>query len=42
MQQRRFGVTPVAVPVIGQGTWYIERSDRRAFPPGRPRGLAML
>jgi diketogulonate reductase-like aldo/keto reductase len=30
MEQRRFGATPRDVPVIGQGTWFIESGDRAA------------
>jgi len=30
MERRRFGSTRREVPVIGQGTWYIERSGRAA------------
>jgi aryl-alcohol dehydrogenase-like predicted oxidoreductase len=29
MEQHRLGLTARDVPVIGQGTWYFERSDRR-------------
>ena len=30
MEQRRFGSTKREVPVIGQGTWNMERDDRAA------------
>jgi diketogulonate reductase-like aldo/keto reductase len=30
MEQRNFGPTGHVVPAIGQGTWYLERSDRAA------------
>lgn len=30
MEQRRFGPTKRQVPVIGQGTWYIDNGDRAA------------
>jgi diketogulonate reductase-like aldo/keto reductase len=39
MDQRPFGATGVAVPVIGQGTWYIERSDRRTAVAALRHGL---
>jgi hypothetical protein len=28
MEQRRFGVTPLDVPVVGQGTWYLDDRPR--------------
>ena len=33
MEQRNFGPTGRAVPVIGQGTWYLERPTA---PPRSP------
>ncbi len=39
MQKRRFGPTGVAVPVIGQGTWYFERGPRAAAIAALQRGL---
>jgi diketogulonate reductase-like aldo/keto reductase len=39
MQTHIFGPTGVAVGVIGQGTWYIERGDRRAAIEALRRGL---
>jgi diketogulonate reductase-like aldo/keto reductase len=27
MQRRRFGLTEDEVPVIGQGSWYLDRSE---------------
>src|SRR5437867_8092588 len=39
MERRRFGPTKVEVPVIGQGTWYIERGDRASAIAALRRGL---
>ena len=39
MQQRPFGAVKGAVPVIGQGTWYIERSERGTAIASLCRGL---
>lgn len=39
MQRRRFGPTGVDVPVIGQGTWYLEQSPRAAGVAALRRGL---
>ena len=39
MQKRGFGPTGVAVPVIGQGTWYFERGPRAAALAALRRGL---
>jgi diketogulonate reductase-like aldo/keto reductase len=39
MEQRRFGSTKRKVPVIGQGTWYIEAADRDRAVATLRRGL---
>jgi diketogulonate reductase-like aldo/keto reductase len=39
MQQRPWGSTQYPVPVIGQGTWYIERADRSEAVATLRRGL---
>ena len=40
MKQRLFGLTNIRVPVIGQGTWHMERGDRGAArSPRSRRGL---
>lgn len=39
MQHRRFGPTGREVAVVGQGTWYIERGDRRSAVTTLRRGL---
>ena len=39
MRQRELGSTGVQVPVIGQGTWNMERDDRRAAIAALRRGL---
>ena len=39
MQQRRFGPTSVNVPVIGQGTWMFERTERKRAVSALRRGL---
>ncbi|CAN5456830.1 aldo/keto reductase [soil metagenome] len=39
MRQQRFGATGTAVPVIGQGTWYIDRGDRSAAVAALRHGL---
>ena len=39
MQQRRFGPTSVKVPVIGQGTWMLERTERKRAVSALRRGL---
>jgi diketogulonate reductase-like aldo/keto reductase len=39
MERRSFGRTGHNVPVIGQGTWYIERGDRAAAVAALRRGL---
>ena len=33
MRQREFGADGPQVSVIGQGTWYIDRGDRKARSP---------
>ncbi|MGZ3497059.1 MAG: aldo/keto reductase [Vulcanimicrobiaceae bacterium] len=39
MERRRFGSTKQEVPVIGQGTWYIESADRAAAIAALRRGI---
>src|SRR6201991_1567080 len=39
MKLRPFGSGGVQVPVIGQGTWYIDRGDRRRAAAALRRGL---
>jgi diketogulonate reductase-like aldo/keto reductase len=39
MERRLFGPLKREVPVIGQGTWYIEDNDRKAAVAGLRRGL---
>jgi diketogulonate reductase-like aldo/keto reductase len=39
MEYRPFGPTKKEVSVIGQGTWYFERSERKAAIAGLRRGL---
>lgn len=39
MERRPFGPSEIAVPVIGQGTWYIERGQRSAAVSALRRGL---
>ena len=39
MEQRRFGATGRGVPVIGQGTWYVERAPRQTAIVALRRGL---
>ena len=39
MERRRFGPTPVKIPIIGQGTWYLDRADRGAAMAALRRGL---
>jgi diketogulonate reductase-like aldo/keto reductase len=39
MQQHTFGPNGADVPVIGQGTWYIEQADRKAAVKALKRGL---
>ncbi len=39
MRERQFGSTGIAVPVIGQGTWNMERDDRAAAVEAIRRGL---
>ena len=39
MEQHRFGAAGRATSVIGQGTWYIERGDRRAAVAALRKGL---
>src|SRR5262249_61433951 len=39
MERRSFGGTGAAVPAIGQGTWMLEKSDRRGAVATLRRGL---
>lgn len=39
MERRRFGPTTNEISVIGQGTWYLDRGDRRASVLSLRRGL---
>ena len=39
MERRRFGTTAVEVPVIGQGTWYIDHGQRQGAVEALRRGL---
>ena len=39
MERHQFGLTKHAVPVIGQGTWYIEDAGRAAAVAALRRGL---
>ncbi|MBC6982698.1 aldo/keto reductase [Caulobacter sp. 17J80-11] len=41
MQHRPFGPTRVSVPVVGQGTWYIDAGDRGVAVRTLRRGLDM-
>jgi diketogulonate reductase-like aldo/keto reductase len=39
MERRQFGPSGVSVPVIGQGTWYLERGERASVIATVRRGL---
>ena len=39
MRQKKFGSGGPQVPVIGQGTWYIDRGDRRSAVAALRRGI---
>ena len=39
MERRRFGPTAVEIPVIGQGTWYIDKANRGAAVAALRLGL---
>jgi diketogulonate reductase-like aldo/keto reductase len=39
MERRRLGTTKIEVPVIGQGTWYIDNADRKSAIAALRRGL---
>jgi diketogulonate reductase-like aldo/keto reductase len=39
MERRRFGQTAVEIPVIGQGTWYIDMANRGAAVAALRQGL---
>lgn len=41
MKLREFGPTGVRVPVIGQGTWQMERDDRRSAIAALQRGIEL-
>jgi diketogulonate reductase-like aldo/keto reductase len=39
MRQRKFGLSGPQVPVIGQGTWYIDRGNRKSAVAALRRGV---
>src|SRR6266404_9654674 len=39
LRQREFGLNGPQVPVIGQGTWYIDRGDRKSAVAALRRGI---
>jgi diketogulonate reductase-like aldo/keto reductase len=39
VKQQKFGSSGVQVPVIGQGTWYIDRGDRKSAVAALRRGI---
>jgi diketogulonate reductase-like aldo/keto reductase len=39
LRQQKFGLSGPQVPVIGQGTWYIDRGDRRSAVAALRRGI---
>ena len=39
LKQQKFGSSGAPVPVIGQGTWYIDRGDRRTAVAALRRGI---
>jgi diketogulonate reductase-like aldo/keto reductase len=39
LRQQKFGLSGPQVPVIGQGTWYIDRGDRKAAVAALRRGV---
>jgi len=41
MKSYPFGSTSVSVPVIGQGTWYIDSGDRKAAVAALRRGIEL-
>ena len=41
MEQRRFGATGQMVPIVGQGTWYIDKGDRVAAVAALRRGIEL-
>ena len=41
MEQRRFGAIGQMVPIVGQGTWYIDKGDRAAAVAALRRGIAL-
>ncbi len=41
MRTHPFGTASTSVPVIGQGTWYIDRGDRRSAVAALKRGIAL-
>jgi diketogulonate reductase-like aldo/keto reductase len=41
VEQRSFGATGQMVPVVGQGTWYIDKGDRAAAVAALRRGIAL-
>src|ERR1700742_3459042 len=41
MRQHRFGSSGPQVPLIGQGTWYIDRGDRKSAVAALQRGIEL-
>jgi hypothetical protein len=41
MRQHKFGSSGPQVPVIGQGTWYIDRGDRAGAVAALRRGIEL-
>ena len=41
MKQKKFGVKGPQVSVIGQGTWYIDRGDRKSAVAALRRGIEL-
>ena len=39
MKQKKFGINNPDVSVIGQGTWYLDRGDRKAAVAALRRGI---
>jgi len=41
LKQKEFGRTGPSVSVIGQGTWYLDRGDRKAAAETLRRGIEL-